>query len=195
MGVEVNPADAIARCLIYSQLFDGDIHVDQRLWAFQKSGDDGASHLSGVLRSLAPTDADVHKKGCAIARRQNADRGEPERGPTRKYYCGHRTAKVSELPLEGEGYKVRLTNEEENGDPAHVDVALYVYADSKSARNTIKANAGMALAEVFGPPIPHVCHEDNGDEQHPLRRMPDCLTAGLSARWTEAFVQIEDQIG
>src|SRR4051794_22625853 len=95
--------DHLSRCIIYDKAFSGALHTDSNLFIFGKTQEDGASHESGVLRSLASDDAEVHEIGCGIAAKQNIERDNPTRGPKRRYYCGFRTAKVSEIPAGGDG--------------------------------------------------------------------------------------------
>ena len=180
----LEPDDILSRCIIYDRAFKGNIHVDERLFVFNASDEDGACHESGVLRRLAPQDADVHRIGCAIARKQNGRKSPPPLpGPQRRYYCGFRNAIVSELPLNGDGYSLRLTLDGENGEPAHVDIALIVLETDRSARTAIKAEAGLAIAEAFGAAVEYICCDDHGDDHHPLIRFPDCLSGvgGASA--------------
>ena len=184
MPVEITDADEISRCIIFDRAFDNDLHVDEMLWRFGQTMPDGASHESAVLRRLAPLAEDVHRIGCGIAAAQNARKQEPQPGPTRRYYCGFRTASYASLPKVGEGYHIRFTNDGEDGEDAHVDVALTVTVDGKSAKANTRTNAGLALAEHFGPPAPHRCLCDEADECHPFSLWgEDCLISGLRDRW------------
>lgn len=170
--------DLISRCIIYDKAFYGALHTDSRLFIFGETRDDGASHESGVLRRLAPLDADVHEIGCEIASLQNQRKGNPSRGLKRRYYCGFRTARMSAIPSRGDGYEVRLKLDGD-GHPAHVDIALFVSSQDKNERATIKVDAGMAVAEAFGEATPHICESDRGDENHPLIKDPECLRRGI----------------
>ena len=174
--------DALSRCIIYDRAFKNNLHVDQVLFIFTQTQDDGASHESGVLRSLAPSANDVNRIGCSIAHSQNARKQFPPPGPDRRYYCGFRTAIVGDLQLQGDGYEVKLSLDNEGGEPAHVDIALFVTGKSKSERATIKADAGLTLAEVFGPAEEHICEADANDQNHPLIRYPTCLSADISSK-------------
>lgn len=193
MAIIIERTDAIARCLIYNRFFPGNIHTDAILFAFGASGEDGRAHESAVLRSLAPEASDVHRIGCKIAAVQNASRGEPEPGPSRKYYCGFRHAAIGDIQLEGESWRVVLTSAPEHGEDAHVDVALELLTDGRSARAVARTDAGLALAEAFGPPHPHVCACDGEDGEHPLVRLGEgCLTSGLKDRWPDLRVELQE---
>lgn len=196
MNDAIGVDDSISRCIIYDRFFDGNTHIDDLLFQFGQSEEDGASHESAVLRSLALNDADVHAVGCKIAQSQNARKNNPLPGKGRRYYCGFRTARVGDMPLCGPGYCVKLTNDGDEGEKSHVDVALYIEAKEKSRRNTLKTNAGMALAEAFGPPTPHICNCDEGDEEHPLNKYGiNCLINGLLHRWPDVLVPNSPGIG
>ncbi len=189
MPVAMAAEDELVRSLIFSRFFPGNIHTDSVLWAFGKTLDDGAAHESGVAVSLAPTVAEIHRVGCSIAANQNADRGEPEPGPKRKYYCGYRRAKVSGLPLVGDTYEVTLTIDGEGGEPSHVDVALHYKVQGTNPRANARTIAGLALAAAFGPPDPYICAKDQQDDKHPLvREGITCLTAGFVDRWPSLYL-------
>lgn len=193
MVAQIELADTIARCLIYNRFFPGNIHTDKILFSFGASGPDGKAHESAVLRSLTPQEGDVHRAGCKIAASQNLARGEPPPGPERKYYCGFREACVGEMQLEDETWRVVLTNVPEHGEDAHVDVALELLVEGRSARSVARTDAGLALAEAFGPPLPHVCACDAADEEHPLVRLgPECLTSGLKDRWPNLRIEMPE---
>jgi hypothetical protein len=75
-----------------------------------------------------------------------------------------------------------LSVKEEHGIKAHVDFALTVQGDTKSARATNRTNAGLAIAEAFGRADPHICDYDEEDAQHPLHRFGvECLNGGQAA--------------
>lgn len=202
MPVEITDADEISRCIIFDRAFDQDLHVDALLWRFESKKPDGMYHESAVLPRLAPQAEDVHRIGCAIAATQNARKGEPELGPKRRYYCGFRTASYASLPKAGEGFLVAITSVPEGGEDAHVDVAVMITAEGSNARANCRTNAGLALAEHFGPPASHRCECDVGDEHHPYARWgDDCLIAGLKDRWpgltlsqADALRTIEDDL-
>ncbi len=177
---EIEAADRISRCIIYHRFFEGNVHVNDLLFNFGQAKADGAAHESAVLRSLAPTDADVHRIGCKIVAKQNDLPATKQ--SDRRYYCGFRTADVNALPLEGDGYRIELTNVEELGEKAHVDVALRIFVTGSNPRATRRTAAGMALAEKFGPVSPHICPSDNDDPGHPIIRWGvQCL--GGTVRW------------
>lgn len=193
MAVPIEASDTIARCLIYNRFFPGNIHTDAVLFAFGGSGADGKAHESAVLRSITPEASEVHRIGCKIAGSQNASRGEPAPGPDRKYYCGFREACVGDLQLEDDAWRVTLTNVPEHGEEAHVDVALELLAEGKSARSVARTDAGLALAEAFGQPVAHVCHCDIGDDEHPFVKLGvHCLTSGLKDRWPNLMIQLPE---
>lgn len=170
------PEDLVSRCIIYNRAFKSNVHIDELLFAFNASDSGGACHELGVLRRLAPANADVHRIGCGIANKQNERKSPPPLpGPDRRYYCGFRTATVRDLPVFGDGYSLRLILDGENGEPAHVDIALVVHEKDRSARATIKVDAGLAIAEAFGAAVEHICSSDAGDAHHPLIQFPDCL--------------------
>ena len=184
MSAVILDNDEIARCVIYDRLFQGDIHVDEMLWPFQQSKADGAAHESAVLRRIAITSGDVHRIGCKTSETQNNRKGNPPPGKTRRYYCGFRNALVSNLILVGNNYRIVLTNLPENDEEAHIDVALFIYAEGKSHRANVRSEAGLALAEGFGPPEPHVCDCDRNDEEHPVIKHGEaCLFGGLQKRF------------
>lgn len=138
-----------------------------------------------MLRRLAPEAADVHRIGCAIAASQNERKQNPPPGPARRYYCGFRTASVASLPREGDGYAIAYSNIPEGGEEAHVDVALTIFVEGKNAKALRRTDAGLALAEQFGPPAPHRCDCDAEDHQHPFDVFgEDCLVSNLPHRWS-----------
>jgi hypothetical protein len=176
MAVALEQDDSVSRCIIYSRFFRENIHTDALLWQFGESKADGASHESGVLRRLAPTDDDVNRIGCSIASSQNDRQGNPAPGPKRRYYCGFRTARYGDLPLQGDGYNLVVTNVPENGEDAHLDFALTITVHGKNARNNCKTDLGLALAEHFGLATAHRCACDLEDQEHPLTKFgEDCL--------------------
>jgi hypothetical protein len=178
---ELNDADEISRCIIYDRAFSEDVHVNNHLWQFDGagSGPDGAYHQSAVLRRLAPTDGDVHKIGCDIAEKQNSVK-QPPPGPERRYYCGFRTAIYGTLPKSEALFSIVLTHQPENGQVAHVDVALTVHVTGKNARANQRTNAGVALAKKFDFPKRHRCACDIGDVEHPFIKCgEDCLEREL----------------
>ena len=184
MPVEIDDSDEICRCIVYARFFDGEAHVDELLWKFEGSGLDGKMHESAVLRRLAPEPSDVHRIGCAIAARQNTRLNEPAPGSKRRYYCGYRSAAVASLPRVGDGYTIEISNEPEDGEDAHVDVALTITVEGKSARAVRRTDAGIAMAEQFGPPEPHICECDAADTEHPMVRFgPQCLISSFRDRW------------
>ncbi|WP_126665522.1 hypothetical protein [Croceibacterium ferulae] len=190
MTVEINDGDELARCIIFDRAFENDIHVDELLWQFGATKADGASHESAVLRRLAPYPEDVHRIGCRIAAFQNERKGNPPPGPGRRYYCGFREASFASLPKGGDGYRIEYLNVPENGEKAHVDVALYILVEGRSAKAVRRTEAGLAIAEHFGPPAPHQCEVDYEDAQHPFALYGrDCLVSGLRDRWPSLSLQ------
>lgn len=189
MPVTIDASDEISRCIIFARFFDGEVHTDELLWKFEGSGEDGKTHESAVLRRLAPVPSDVHDIGCGIAAKQNEDRNQPDPGPKRRYYCGFRTAAVASLPTGGDGYTIEIMNSPEHGVDAHVDVALTVLVTGRSARAARRTDAGLAMAEQFGPPEAYQCECDIGDGEHPLIKFgPECLVSGLKDRWPHVFL-------
>ena len=186
MTIEMD--DCISRCIIFNKAFRSGIHVDEVLFVFSTRSNDGASHESGVLRRLAPNDTDVHRIGCDIAAAQNARASDPDPGPRRRYYCGFRTAVVANLPVKGEGYAIALALIEEGGEPSHVDIAVTVSAASKNERATAKTEAGLAMAEAFGPAVEHVCDIDASDDFHPIHLDPLCLRRAFPQTGQISFV-------
>ena len=176
----VDENEEIARCVIFPKAFQDSVHTDELLFVFGSSGDDGASHESGVLCRLAPADEDIHRTGCKIAANQNARLGVEPGDPKRRYYCAFRRARAKDVAIKSDRYWVTLTLDNEGGEPAHIDIALFVVDDaSRNERATLKSEAGLILAEAFGPPFEHICEVDTGDPLHPLRIDPDCLTRGV----------------
>ncbi|MGJ4961208.1 hypothetical protein [Bradyrhizobium sp. HKCCYLRH3061] len=171
MTVALEEDDSIARCIIFPRFFSEDqVHLDELLWRFENSGEDGCGHESGVLRRLVPEAEQVHQIGCGIAAIQN------QTAKARRYYCGFRNAKYGAIPLNGPDYTLTVTNTVEHGQEAHLDFALRITVEGKSARNRAKANARIAIAEAFGPAIPHICDCDTSDAEHPFKRFGDeCL--------------------
>ncbi|WP_232494895.1 hypothetical protein [Novosphingobium kaempferiae] len=186
MAEPMSSDDELARSLVFNRFFPGNIHTDESLWAFGKTRDDDKAHESGLALSLIATEENIHSAGCQIAAAQNAERGEPEPGPKRKYYCGYRKAKVNELPLVGDDYEVSLTIDGEGGNPAHVDVALAYKVDTKHLRAHARTKAGLLLAAAFAPAVPHICECANDDDEHPLvKNGLDCLTTAFADRWPD----------
>lgn len=169
----ISDNDVIARCIIYPGAFKGGVHVDEALVPFSSRDADGASHVSGVLRRLAPADQDVHRIGCKISAAQNVRGNLPS--DRRRYYCGFRDALRSDIVFEHPDVTLRIELDNEGDEPAHVDIALTVNVDNKSARNTLKAAVALALAEIFGSATPHICADDIFDQNHPLSKNPGCL--------------------
>lgn len=182
MSTAIHDDDQIARCVIFPRHFQGSIHTDAALISFGSAREDGASHESGVLCKILASDDEVHEVGCRIAAKQNERSGAAVGSPKRRYYCGFRKARAGDVAVSGEGYRVILTLDGEDGEAAHVDIALFVEAHSKSERATIKVEVGMVLSEKFGPVFPHTCAGDEGDCHHPLIVDPNCLTKGLPDR-------------
>ena len=175
--------DIISRCIIFDRAFNHDIHVDEFLWRFESSKEDGTYHESAVLRRLAVADNDVHAIGCNIAESQNI-RKNLEPGPRRRYYCGFRSACYGDLPTGGEDFSISITNVPENDEESHVDVALTLHVPNTKANKNKRANkrtdAGLALAEHFGSATPHRCECDACDHFHPFDRYGlECLNSGL----------------
>jgi hypothetical protein len=179
MTEEIAAEDEIARCLIFPKAFQNAIHTDEVLLVFGSSGEDGASHESGVLCRLAPTDREIHCMGCGIALRQNERASFATDSPKRRFYCGFRKAIAKDIAIRGDKYSVTLTLDGEGGEAAHVDLALRVESDGKNERATIKAEVALALAEVFGPAVSHICECDLENERHPLKADPECLVRGI----------------
>ncbi len=194
MPVDINDGDEISRCIIYDRAFDHDVHVDALLWRFEGAKGDGASHESAVLRRLAPETDDVHRIGCNIASHQNQRKNNPPPGKARRYYCGFRTASYASLPKQGNGYRISFVHAPEGGEEAHVDVALTILVEGKSAKAVRRTDAGLALAERFGPPTPFCCECDLQDDQHPFAIWgADCLTAGIRDRWPDLVFSVGDE--
>lgn len=193
--LSIAATDQVSRCIIYDKAFDKNVHTDDFLWLFGKTMDDGASHESAVMRRLAPTANDVHEIGCGIASVQNTARGEPPAGPKRKYYCGFRTALFGNLPTHGDGYYFTITHSPEGDIYSHVDVALTVTVEGRNAKAVRRTDAGLALAEQFGAPVPHVCACDAEDKLHPLSQWgPECLTGPNGGRWPEMFANLTHEL-
>ena len=184
MTIELVADDRVSRCIIFDRAFDDNAHVDELLWRFESSDADGVYHESAVLRRLAAPSAEVHRIGCAIAAGQNARKQEPPPGRKRRYYCGYRSATFGDLPTAGDGYTVTISHSPEGGEESHLDVALTIHVEGRSARAVRRTDAGLALAEHFGPPRPHRCACDATDDKHPFDLLgADCLIAGLTERW------------
>lgn len=171
--------DEIVRCVIFPKHFQDAVHTDAAFLSFGPAKEDGASHESGVLCKLHPTDHDVHEVGCRIASHQNT-RLEAEVGSLkRRYYCGFRKALAKDVAVVGDDYRVVLTLDGENGEASHIDIALHIQADTKNKRATIKTEVGLVLSERFGPVHPHLCANDVQDANHPVAVDPTCLTRGI----------------
>lgn len=184
MTIQLVADDRISRCIIFDRAFEDNAHVDELLWRFEGSDANGIYHESAVLRRLAPASTDVHRIGCAIAAGQNVRKQEPPPGRKRRYYCGYRSATFGDLPVTGEGYTVTMSHSPEGGEESHLDVSLSIHVEGRSARAVRRTNAGLALAEHFGPPRPHRCNCDTADDQHPFDLLgADCLISGLAGKW------------
>lgn len=175
----ISDDDEIARCIIFPKAFQGAIHTDEMLFSFGETKADGASHESGVLCRLTAGSEGIHSIGCGIAAFQNEQRNFEPASAKRRFYCGFRKAIARDVSISGDGYKVTLTLDGEGGQEAHIDIALFVEGETKNERNLYKVEAGMALAEVFGPVDPHMCATDADNDRHPLVVDPDCLTRGM----------------
>lgn len=183
MLVQLSAEDEISRCIIFDRAFEQTIHTDKFLWRFEKTGEDGASHESAVLRRFAPLPEDVHRIGCKIAAEQNERKGQPPPGIGRRYYCGFRSAVFGELQLAGDGYSIEISHRPEGGEEAHLDVALTVTAQGKSAKATRRTDAGLALAEAFGDATHGRCECDIADNQHPFELWgTECLAVGIESQ-------------
>lgn len=178
-GSSIEPDDLIARCIIFPLAFREYIHIDAMLFSFGESDESGASHASGILCKMHNGEAEIHGVGCSIVAFQNDRRGTPRGSEKRRYYCGSRFAKASQICQEGDSYKVTLSLDGENGQASHVDIALYVQAETRNKRATIKTEAALVLAEVFGGVSEHICACDDDDDGHPLKIDPQCLTKGI----------------
>ncbi|BCA60958.1 hypothetical protein HMP09_0192 [Sphingomonas sp. HMP9] len=197
MAVNIEHSDRIARCLIYPQLFKGNIHANSKLWEFGKREEDGGSHQSAVLRRLAETSAEVHRIGCKIATAQNdnlKERLSPAPIPLdkKRYYCGFRDATVGAL-LEGtDEYRISIKSLPEFGEEAHVDVGLFIATGvPKNRHANLRTDAGLALAFHFSPASPHLCECDNGDDNHPFVKIgTDSLPDVLPGPWQGISVMI-----
>jgi hypothetical protein len=164
MPEEILDTDEICRCIIFDRAFQQELHVNEFLWRFDSSRNaSGDYEESGVLRRLAPMDDDVHHFGCGLAAGQN-EKNQPESGPKRRYYCGFRVAKFRNLPEDTDKYSISYINDE----GAHVAVILSIKVTSRSARANCRTDAGLALAEQFGPPVPFICDCDANDQNHPI---------------------------
>jgi hypothetical protein len=181
MCLALFPNDEISRCIIFDRAFENGMHVDKFLWRFETASVDGIYQESAVLRRIAQTSIEVHFIGCGIASGQNARKNDPPSGPTRRYYCGFRTALISQLPQSGNGYTISISHAPEVDIPAHVDVRLIVDpALSRNARATRRTDAGIALAEEFGTAEPHRCECDLVDDLHPIAQWgPNCLNGQI----------------
>jgi len=200
MPVAIQADDIIARCLIYPQLFMGNIQASDKLWEFGQRAADGASHLSAVLKRLAPTNNDIHAFGCRLAKQQNdglAERLKVEEPPQdkKRYYCGFKEAQVDKLCITSENYRIVITNVPEHGEDAHVDVALFISEGvAKNKFANLRTSAGAALAEAFAKAEPHRCAADEGDQQHPFERLGmECLNADLPGPWQGKTVRLNEE--
>lgn len=186
----ISLTDEISRCINYGKFFHNGRATQDLLWKlYPQSGDNGLYRESAVLRSLAVNDGEVHQIGCDIASRQNIrvrkTKGDKWKHTDQKYYCGFRTAEVSKMTLHGKDFIVKLTLLPENGIESHVDVSVKINLDDSDARALARAEASLAIAEAFGPPIPYRCPCDEDDSLHPFIRFGcDCLVAEYTNEWT-----------
>ncbi|WP_156347312.1 MULTISPECIES: hypothetical protein [unclassified Sphingomonas] len=198
MAIVIGATDVVARCLIYPQLFLGNIQANEKLWEFGKRAADGASHQSAVLRRLAPQASDVHRIGCKIAASGNArlfERIAPEQIPLEKkrYYCGYKEAVASNLQINGDEYRVELRSLPEFGEEAHVDVALFINENvPKNKQANLRTAVGVALALQFGTATPHICENDKDDTNHPIRRLGAGCLGSLPGPWQSMTVHLVD---
>jgi hypothetical protein len=178
MLVNISAEDSISRYVIFSVNFDGDIHTDSMLFPISGRKDDGFYHWSGILRSLAKSDEQVHNIGCATAATQNKNRQDPPSGPTRRYYCGFRTAIANDLDLTFDDCILEIENDHDQ----QVDIRIMVAIKGTSAMATARTNVLLAIAEVFTEHSPHVCEIDRLDAEHPLNKFGiNCLLPSANA--------------
>lgn len=168
--------DVISRCIIYGKAFKGGFHVNDNLFRFDQS-----PRESVVARSVMPRSEDVHEKGCSIAELQNSRTNPPSGDPKKRYYCGFRSARIGDIETKGYSYELVIELREENGDKSHVHIELLVDEPNKSERNRIKTEAGLDLADSFGPAEEYICKCDCNDDHHPLKINPRCLIDGLNS--------------
>lgn len=190
--VNINMDDTISRCLIYNKFFRNGKAAKDLLWKVHPtSGDGGIYHESGVLRRIATTDQEVHKIGCDIAAFQNSrvigkkkDKWKQEEH--QKYYCGFSSGSLEELEFENDYYKIKFTLLPEHGVESHVDVMVEVKGETQDDRDYGRSEASLALAEVFGVPVPYRCECDTNDVLHPFKRFGcDCLVANYKNDLTD----------
>ncbi len=196
MIVAIGQGDRLARCLIYPQLFEGNIHANSKLWEFGKRAKDGRSHQSAVLRRLAVETGDVHRIGCKISSAGNGRLAEQGKltAANQRYYCGFREALFEDFELITDEYEIEFSNVPEFDEEAHVDVALRISPDAPpNLHATLRTNAGLALAERFGAVTIHRCAADLEDRNHPFDRLgEECVSSGLPGPWQNKTIHLSD---
>src|SRR5450631_2504969 len=106
-------SDLVARFVLYPAFFTADVFDRSNMFQFTNSGEE-----SGVWRREAPTDLDVHRRGCKKARLKNkrtseayaariAEGKNPQK-PVTEYYCGFLEAERGALEIQTDFARVEL---------------------------------------------------------------------------------------
>lgn len=167
------PDHRLARLIIYRKFFDNDRLSNFNMFDFSEdSRDDGKKTESLCWRQLCPNDEDLHTAGCAMAARQNSARADPI-GPKRRYYVGFREAAAADLLLDNERFTTSVDADPLPDAPYHVHLTLSFKVTDKKDRAQARSEAKSLLGRVFKAVTAHICTDDDGDDNHPARRLPN----------------------
>lgn len=176
----IEPADRLARSIIYNDAFANDAVSQDALLCFMGNRNPDGSFDESVYLTRLITPDRLHALGCDQAARKNIRVSEkrvkkgldpaPESGVDRKYYCGFATAVASVLSSpENDNYTVELSLIPEQGEESHVSVVLKPKDGKKLVPND-RTEAGRLLALAFDETNPHLCDCDVADANHPVTK-------------------------
>jgi hypothetical protein len=177
----ISDSDTLARQVIYPAAFDGALIGANALIQFLGDRNDDGSFTESLMLERLTTQQAIHFHGCKSAKRKNEKQRlkrekaakfpvEPVPGEDRHYYCGYTRSQAKPLYIKTARYFIDLTVEEDDGEPAHVTIALRPTDLAAKLKPNDKTEAGRLLALMFADPQPHVCAEDQNDASHPINR-------------------------
>jgi hypothetical protein len=142
--------------------------------------DDGSVLASVAWQRLFPTDQHVHDYGCRLAAKQNEGLVEKDRlsEKTRRIYCGaYQLTARSVRALVGtpnleEIASSNVTHHPEDGEIAHIDLAIRINANPVNIETTKTAILDRLWAASCGP-LKHVCECDADLVPHPNSTLVD----------------------